>query len=74
MPPKKKKSTKTYKHSYKTVGQRVTSDGSTVIMPNGHQYKRTVLPSVHKPAKPEDEAVDLLDEVMGETDGDQEQS
>ena len=44
--PKQKKAEKSYDDAYTTNGQRVSSDGNTVIMSNGHRFKRTVLPSV----------------------------
>ena len=44
-PRKKPKEVKYYTEGYATEGQRVTEDGSKVIMDNGRHFKRVVLPS-----------------------------
>lgn len=45
-PQKKVNREKVYKEDYSTKGQRITNDGSEVIMNNGRRFKRVVLPSV----------------------------
>ncbi len=45
-PKKKPKEVKYYTEGYTTEGQRITEDGSKVIMDNGRHFKRVVLPSV----------------------------
>ena len=69
-PKKKPKEVKYYTEGYATEGQRVTGDGSAVIMNNGRHFRRVVLPSVAE-AKPQqvkeeiqlDEAFEELDQV-----------
>ena len=45
-PKKNPKKVKYYTEGYTTEGQRVTEDGSKVIMDDGRHFKRVVLPSV----------------------------
>ena len=45
-PKKKPKDVKHYTEGYATEGQRITGDGSQVVMNNGRRFKRVVLPSV----------------------------
>ena len=55
-----------YQERFKTEGQRVTGDGSEVIMSNGRRFSRTVLPSAAAPKKMS-EVDDLLDDLeMGD--------
>ena len=72
--PKRKKPVKIFHDVYETPGQRVSDDGSTVIMPNGHQYKRTVLPPAAGlvPPSATDGSEQMLVEIAQEDQEDQE--
>ena len=47
---------------FKTEGQRVSGDGTELVMSNGRRFKRTVLPSSAAP-KQVSEADELLEEL-----------
>ena len=44
-PKKQKEEKKEYKDFYNTSNQKVSSDGNSIRMHNGHVFKRIVLPS-----------------------------
>ena len=48
-----------YKQTFDS-NQKVSGDGSTVIMSNGARFKRTVLPSAAAPPKIQEELQDAL--------------
>ena len=43
--PKPRPKANQYPERFSTQGQRVSNDGSEVIMSNGRRFKRTILPS-----------------------------
>ena len=63
MPGPKKKLVKLFTEEFTTEGQRVTKDGSEVIMKNGKKFKRTVLPSSAYGLKSLDDGLDLLEDL-----------
>ena len=67
-PKKKPPTAKIYSEKYTTEGQRLTHDGSEVIMDNGRRFKRMVLPSVaeRKAEQIKDEL--QLEEALAEID------
>jgi len=67
-PKKKPPTAKIYSEKYTTEGQRLTHDGSEVVMNNGRRFKRMVLPSVaeRKAEHLKDEI--QLDEALAEID------
>ena len=67
-----KKKLKKYKDTYRTEGQRVTGDGKSIIMPNGHQYKRIVLPSIAE--RKETHLDEMLEEAIDDGEQSQEDS
>ena len=60
--PKPKPVKDQYPERFKTEGQRISRDGTEVIMSNGRKFSRTVLPSAAAPKKVT-EADELLDEL-----------
>jgi len=71
-PNKKPKEVKYYTEGYATEGQRVSGDGSAVIMNNGRRFKRVVLPSVAEKTKDEvqlEEAFEEMDEMRTKEQG-----
>ena len=67
-PKKKPIAPKTYTEGYTTEGQRLTTDGSEVIMRNGARFKRVVLPSVAEEALKQVKEEMQLDEAFEELD------
>jgi hypothetical protein len=67
-PKKKPKEVKYYTEGYATEGQRVTGDGSAVIMNNGRHFRRVVLPSVAEAKSQQVKEEIQLDEALEELD------
>ena len=64
--PKPKPIKDQYPERIKTEGQRITGDGTELVMSNGRRFKRTVLPSAAAP-KQTTEVDEMLDDLkMGD--------